>query len=84
MEGLMKKKVAILSLAVILLVILLFPIRNQLKDGGSVQYKSLTYEITKVHSLIPEENAKELGKVKPYDDGYIIKILGFEIYNNVK
>lgn len=79
----MKKKVIIISVF-IFLVILLFPIRNQLKDGGSVQYKSLTYEITKVHSLIPEKEAEEHGLVKPYRHGYIIKLLGFEIYNNVQ
>ena len=79
----MKKKVIIISI-IIILIVLLFPIRNQLKDGGSVQYKSLTYEITKVHSLIPEDEAEKIGKVKPYNDGYVIKILGFEIYNNVK
>lgn len=78
----MKKKVIIISV-IIILVVLLFPIRNQLKDGGSIQYKSLTYEITKVHSLMPEE-AEKTGKVKPYNDGYVIKILGFEIYNNVE
>ena len=78
----MKKKVIIISV-VIILVVLLFPIRNQLKDGGSIQYKSLTYEITKVHSLMPEEAEKTV-KVKPYNDGYVIKILGFEIYNNVE
>ena len=79
----MKKKVIIISV-IIILVVLLFPIRNQLKDGGSIQYKSLTYEITKIHSLMPEEETEKIGKVKPYNDGYVIKILGIEIYNNVK
>jgi len=79
----MKKKVIIISV-IIILVVLLFPIRNQLKDGGSIQYKSLTYEITKIHSLMPEEEAEKTEKVKPYNDGYVIKILGIEIYNNVK
>lgn len=59
-------------------------IRNQFKDGESVQYKSLTYEITKVHSLISEEEMENEEKIKPYDDGYVIKIFGFEIFNNVK
>lgn len=78
----MKKKIWIIIM-VLLLSILLFPTRNQLKDGGSVQYKSLTYEITKVHSLISEEETKKSGKVKPFKHGYIIKILGFEVYNHV-
>ena len=33
---------------------------------------------------MPEEETEKIGKVKPYNDGYVIKILGFEIYNNVK
>ena len=78
----MKKKIAII-ISLVFLVIILFPTRYQLKDGGSVQYRSLTYEITKVHSLISEEEAKESGKIKPYNHGYVIKILGFEIYDNV-
>ena len=49
-----KKVAAAIVAAVLLLVVLLFPIRMNLKDGGSVQYKSLTYSITKVHRLIPE------------------------------
>ncbi|XCP85523.1 hypothetical protein ABXS75_01595 [Roseburia hominis] len=79
----MKKKLAIVVIIIILL-ILLFPIRHQLKDGGTVEYKSLSYKISKVHSLITEEEMEKEGKVKPYDDGFIIEILGFEIFNNVE
>ena len=38
-----KKAVVAIVAAVLLLVVLLFPIRMNLKDGGSVQYKSLTF-----------------------------------------
>lgn len=79
----MRKKVAAI-MAVLTLVILLFPIRMNLKDGGSVQYKSLTYSITKVHSLISEEEAIKQGKVKPYDDGFVVKILGIKVFDNVE
>ena len=54
----MKKKI-ILTSVFALLAILVFPVRYSLKDGGSVQYRSFTYEITKVHSLIPEEENKK-------------------------
>ena len=57
---------------------LLIPIPNHLRDGGTVEYKALLYKISKVHRLVPLEENKE------YDDGIIIEILGFEIYNNVK
>lgn len=79
----MKKKVFAI-VAIFVLVILLFPIRMNLKDGGSVQYRSLTYSITKVHSLISEEEATKEGKVKPYDDGFVVEIFGIKVFDNVE
>lgn len=79
----LKKKVIIILVAVIL-VISLFPIKSQLKDGGTVEYKSLVYKISKVKRLISIEKAEQEGKVKPYEHGIVIEVLGFEIYNNVK
>lgn len=79
----MKKKVIIISVAIVLLV-LLFPIRNQLKDGGTVEYKALVYKVSKVKRLITIEEMEQEGKIKEYDHGIIIEILGFEVYNNVK
>lgn len=76
----MKKKVIIVMISVVLLV-LLVPIPMYLKDGGTVEYRALLYKVSKVHSLISVEE-KEKGKM--YNEGIIIKILGFEIYNNVK
>lgn len=82
-EKIMKKKI-ITVVAVAILFILLFPTRNKLKDGGSVECKALLYKISKIHSLIPEEEMEKEGKIKLYDDGFIIEILGFEVYNSVK
>jgi len=79
----MKKKVIIVVIVVILL-ILLFPIRFQLRDGGTVGYKALLYKVSKVSRLISREEMKAEGKVKDYDKGIIIEVLGFEIFNNVK
>ncbi len=79
----MKKKVMIISITVILL-ILLFPIRNQLKDGGTVEYRALVYKVSKVKRLISIEEMEQEEKIKEYDQGLVIEILGFEIYNNVK
>ena len=45
----MKKK--IILLIVIVLIILLIPFKNRLKDGGSIQYKAIIYDITKVHRI---------------------------------
>lgn len=46
-----------------------------LKDGGSVSYKSLVYEITKIHQL-----ALDVDDEKPYIDGFEVKILGMTVY----
>lgn len=71
----MKKKVTIVII-IIFLLILLVPIPIHLKDGGTVEYKSLTYKISKIHRL---NNSSKTG----YEEGTIIEILGIKIYDNV-
>jgi len=80
----MKKKVLITIVIVVMILILLFPIRLQLKDGGTVQYRALLYKVSKIHRLISIEEMEKEGKIKEYDDGFVIEILGFEIFNNVE
>ena len=70
-----KKTFAVIAVIIVALVILLTPIRMNLKDGGSVKYKSLVYEVTKIHKLSPDADG-----VKPYIDGVEVKILGITIY----
>lgn len=72
----MKKKVLIVVIIVLLLLILLIPIPMHLNDGGTVEYKALTYRISRVHRLTGNLE-------KMYEDGIIIEILGFEVFNNV-
>lgn len=43
----MKRKIAVAVIIVIALAILLVPCRIQYKDGGSVEYKAVTYSVTK-------------------------------------
>ena len=69
----MKKKFFVVI--AIIVVILLTPVRMNLKDGGSVSYKALVYEVTKIHQFTPEAD-----DVKPYIDGVEIKILGMTVY----
>lgn len=68
----MKKKVIILIC--VILVIMLIPVRLQLKDGGTVEYKSILYKVSKVHRLI--DNG--------FDIGTEIRILGFKVFDNVE
>lgn len=68
----MKKKVIILIC--VILVIMLIPVRLQLKDGGTVEYKSILYKVSKVHRLIGNG----------FDIGTEIRILGFKVFDNVE
>lgn len=72
----MKKKI-IIAIAIIIAVVLLFPIPMRFKDGGTVKYQAILYSISDVHRLAPLDN--DVG----YEDGIIVEILGMEVFNNV-
>lgn len=65
------KKLIIGLIIAFLLVILLFPVRIVYRDGGTVCYKAVLYEVTKYHIGIGE-----------YTAGWNVKIFGIEIYEN--
>lgn len=71
----MKKRITIAGI-IIALLILLVPIPRRLKDGGTVEYQSLTYKISKVHR---RNSSLESG----YEDGIIIQIFGKQVYSSV-
>lgn len=73
----MMKKKWIVIVCVILLALSLIPIRMGLKDGGSVRYQAVLYNVTDVHRFRDDE-------VGAYEDGITVEILGFEVFNNVK
>lgn len=72
----MKKK-SILIVIIVIALILLLPIPMRLKDGGSIKFQALLYNITKYHML---DNSNEGG----YVDGIGIEILGVEIFNSTE
>lgn len=69
----MKKRIIIISLIIAL--VILIPIPNKLKDGGSIEYRSFVYKITKIHRL------NELSTTG-YEEGWMIEILCFVIYDS--
>lgn len=75
------KKTTIIVVSVILAIFLLLPLPLRLKDGGTVEYKAILYKVSVVHSFASEE---ERANGKMYNEGVIVKILGFEVFNNVK
>lgn len=72
----MKNKKVIAIIIIIIILILLIPVRLQLKDGGTKEYKSLTYKITKYHRL--DENFKT-----GYITGWRIEIFGLKVYEKI-
>ena len=74
----MKKKVMI-GICVLLAIVLLVPIPMRLKDGGTVVYHAVLYQVEDVHRLGAVDTAED-----EYLEGMIVKILGMEVYNSVE
>ena len=72
----MKNKKIIILIIVIIALILLFPIPMRLKDGGSIRFQALLYNVTIYHKL---NHQVESG----YVDGIGIEILGADVLNTV-
>lgn len=72
----MKKKAVIIAL-VLAAIILLFPVRIQYKDGGSVEYRSLTYSVTHYHRI-------SLDNPQGFDTGWKIKVFGLTVRDDIK
>lgn len=68
------KAAVIIAVVVVALAILLIPCRIQYKDGGSVEYKAVTYSITKYH------RGPISGK---YLDGWKIKLFGITLRDDL-
>jgi len=71
----MKNKKVVILIVVIIALILLFPIPMRLKDGGSLKFQALLYNVTFYNKL---SHTTDNGYIK----GIGIEILGVEIFNN--
>ena len=74
----MKKKVMI-GICVLLAIVLLVPIPMRLKEGGTVVYHAVLYQVEDVHRLGAVDTAED-----EYLEGMIVRILGMEVYNSVE
>lgn len=68
----------IIVVCVLLIALLLFPVRHQYKDGGSVHYDAIAYDVYDMHRISEE------GETFGYTVGTIVKIFGFEVFNNTR
>ncbi len=72
----MKRKIAIAAIIVVVLAILLVPAPIHYKDGGSVEYRAITYSVTKYHRISP------YGRVA-FLEGWKIEILGITLRDDL-
>ena len=73
------KKTAMIGICVLLAIVLLVPIPMRLKDGGTVVYRAVLYQVEDVHRLGAVDTAGD-----EYLEGMIVRILGMEVYNCVE
>ena len=78
----MKKIILIVCIAVALMLLIPFPSRQ--KDGGTVHYNAIIYDVYDVHRINPIDEDCDGTCQTEYIEGTIIKIFGIEIYNNTK
>ena len=70
------KKTTRLLIIIIVVIVLLMPYRiARYKDGGSVQYNGIFYEVVKYHSF----NVVTPGG---YNNGLSIKVFGLTLFDN--
>ena len=72
----MKRLFPILISLILLLLLIPFPMK--LKDGGSVHYNAVLYDVYDLHAMYAVNSDTEMD----YVEGIIIEILGFQIYNS--
>ena len=78
----MKKKIIVICLIVFTFTILFIPIPSKMKDGGTIHYNAIIYDIYDVHRVTSPLEWNDAIGGNEYIEGTIIKILGFEVYNN--
>lgn len=72
----MKKKLKII-ISLIIAIVLLVPIKECYKDGGTIKYNAVLWSVTKHHSI-----ADNLEGRRGYYTGTTVRILCFEVYSN--
>lgn len=72
------KKILIV-IVVLLLAVLLIPTRMQMRDGGTVKYDAIIYDVYDVHRIKSVDDPSE--KEVDYVTGVVVEVLGVELIN---
>ena len=70
-------------ICILITLILLIPFPAKMKDGGTVHYNAILYDVYDIHRIKPVDVPNEDGTYKTeYIEGIIVKIFGVEVFNN--
>ncbi len=75
------KKIIIVTI-ILLVMLVLTPIPSKMKDGGTTHYNAILYDVYDIHRVTTPDDYNDAIVGNEYIEGTIIKILGFEVYNN--
>lgn len=70
------KKNRLIWIVCILFTLCLIPVPMHYKDGGSINYRAVLYEITKYHQMTDIEGI--------FRTGISVEILGIEVYHDTE
>ena len=76
------KKKKIIIIIILLFVFSLIPVTIRYKDGGTVEYKAVLYQVIQWQSINNKENVSS--KIFYVYKGLEVKILGITVYNNAQ
>lgn len=75
-------KKIIIATIILLVMLVLIPIPSKMKDGGTTHYNAILYDVYDMHRVTTPDDYNDAIVGNEYIEGTIIKILGFEVYNN--
>lgn len=76
------KKKKIITIIILLFVFSLMPVTIHYKDGGTVEYRAVLYQVIQWQSINIKENVSS--KILYVYKGLEVKILGITVYNNAQ
>ena len=69
-------------ICILITLILLIPLPAKMKDGGTVHYNAILYDIYDVHRVKPADVPNEDGTYETeYIEGIVVEIFGVEVFN---
>ena len=78
-------KLKIIVVSILILLVLLTPFPAKMKDGGTLHYDAILFDVYDVHRIKPTDNLNSDGSFEnEYIEGVIVEIFGIQVFNNTE